>query len=58
MSFRTVAALIGSILICSFGLFRLLNETLSATPLFVAYVFIITGLIGAVVNAVKLGKSK
>ncbi|WP_283152151.1 hypothetical protein [Guptibacillus hwajinpoensis] len=57
MTNRIVVALIGSFLIFAVGLFRLFTETLSSTPLFVTYVFIITGSIGVVVNGVRLGKS-
>lgn len=55
---KKVIALVGSFLIFSVGLFRIFTESLSSTPLFVAYVFIITGLIGIVANGLKLGKSK
>ena len=58
MNNRTVVALIGSFLIFAVGLFRLFTESLSSTPMFVAYVFIIAGLIGVVANGLKLAKSK
>ncbi|SES61893.1 hypothetical protein SAMN05216389_10157 [Oceanobacillus limi] len=58
MNNRTVVALIGSFLIFAAGLLRLYTESLSSTPLFVAYLFVITGLIGVVANGLKLGKSK
>ena len=58
MNNRTVVALIGSFLIFAIGLFRLFTESLSSTPMFVAYVFIIAGLIGVVANGLKLAKSK
>jgi hypothetical protein len=58
MNNRTVIALIGSCLIFAVGLFRLFTESFFSTPLFVAYVFIITGFIGVVANGLKLGKSK
>ena len=57
MTNRIVVALIGSILIFAVGLFRLFTETLSSTPLFIAYVFIITGAIGVVANGLRLGKT-
>ncbi len=55
---RTVIGLIGSFLIFAVGLFRLFTETLSSTPLFVAYLFFITGIIGIIANGIKLGKEK
>ena len=58
MNNKTVVALIGSFLIFAVGLFRLFTESLSSTPMFVAYVFIIAGLIGVVANGLKLAKSK
>ena len=58
MNNRTVVALIGSFLIFAVGLFRLFTESLSSTPMFVAYVFITAGLIGVVANGLKLAKSK
>jgi len=54
---RIVVALIGSLLIFAVGLFRFFTETLSSTPLFIAYVFIITGAIGIVANGLRLGKT-
>ena len=57
MTNRIVVALIGSFLIFVVGLFRLFTETLSSTPLFIAYVFIITGAIGVVANGLRLGKT-
>jgi hypothetical protein len=35
-------------------MFRILTEPLYSTPLFVAYIFAITGLIGVVANTVRL----
>ncbi|WP_226659176.1 hypothetical protein [Pseudalkalibacillus hwajinpoensis] len=57
MTNRIVVALIGSFLMFAVGLFRLLTETLSLTPLFIASVFIITGVIGVVANGLGLGKT-
>jgi hypothetical protein len=54
MANRIVVALIGSFLIFSVGLYRLFTETLSSTPLFIAYVFIISGSIGVVANGLRL----
>ncbi|MGG1686853.1 hypothetical protein [Pseudalkalibacillus sp. NRS-1564] len=54
---RTFVALIGSFLVLAVGLFRLMTESLSTTPLFIAYVFIITGLIGVVANGIRLRKT-
>ncbi|MDO6654775.1 hypothetical protein [Anaerobacillus sp. 1_MG-2023] len=57
MPSRIVVALIGSFLIFAVGLFRLFTETLSSTPLFIAYLFIITGAIGVIANGLKLGET-
>ena len=57
MANRIVVALIGSLLIFAVGLFRFFTETLSSTPLFIAYVFIITGAIGIIANGLRLGKT-
>ncbi|WP_407933982.1 hypothetical protein [Aquibacillus rhizosphaerae] len=51
---RTVLGLTGSILLLAVGVFRLVTESLSSTPLFVAYIFAITGLIGAIAGSFKL----
>lgn len=53
---RTIITLIFSLLIFALGMFRILTETLSSTPMFVAYIFAITGLLGVVANGVILGK--
>ncbi|WP_082693113.1 hypothetical protein [Bacillus sp. FJAT-29814] len=53
-----IIALIGSFFVFAAGLLRIFNESLSSTPLFVAYVFIITGFIGIVANGLKLKESK
>ncbi|GIN37274.1 hypothetical protein MHI39_14770 [Heyndrickxia sp. FSL K6-6286] len=58
MDNKIVVALIGSFLIFAAGLLRLFTESLSSTPLFVAYIFIITGILGIITNGLKLGKSK
>lgn len=58
MSNRIFITLICSFLVFAVGLFRLFNESLSSTSLFVSYVFIITGLIGIAANTVKLGRLK
>lgn len=54
---RTVITLVSSFLVFGVGIFRLFTESLSSTPLFVAYVFIITGFIGMLYIGLKLGKS-
>ncbi|WP_216831353.1 hypothetical protein [Alkalihalobacterium elongatum] len=56
VKYRTIVTLVCSLLIFAVGMFRLLTETLSSTPLFIAYIFIITGLIGSVANAIHLSK--
>ena len=53
---RTIITLLCSLLIFVVGMFRILTESLSSTPLFVAYIFAITGLIGVVANGVILRK--
>lgn len=45
---RTIITLVCSFLIFAVGMFRILTESLSSTPLLVAYIFAITGLIGVV----------
>ncbi|WP_430786868.1 hypothetical protein VBD025_14945 [Virgibacillus flavescens] len=55
---RTVVALVGSFLVFAIGSFRLFTESLSSIPLFVSYVFFITGFIGLVANGLKLVKLK
>ncbi|GGJ77415.1 hypothetical protein [Virgibacillus salexigens] len=58
MNNRTIITLVSSLLIFAVGLFRIFTEYLSSMSLFVAYVFIITGLIGVVANGLKLKSSK
>ncbi|WP_096435639.1 hypothetical protein [Alteribacter populi] len=53
---RTIITLICSLLIFAVGIFRILTESPSSTPLFVAYIFVISGLIGFVANGVMLKK--
>jgi hypothetical protein len=53
---RTIITIVGSLLIFAVGMFRILTESLSSTPLFVAYVFAITGFIGVIANGVRLRK--
>jgi putative hemolysin len=53
---KTIISLLASLLLCVIGTFRVLAETLSSTPLFVAYIFAITGFIGVVGNVVNLRK--
>ena len=55
---RIILTLIGSFLVFAFGMFRMLTESLSSAPMFVAYVFAITGFIGIVVNGVILRKAQ
>lgn len=58
MNSKTVITLIGSVFINLVGLYRLFSESLSLTPLFIAYLFIITGFIGISANGIKLFKYK
>lgn len=51
---RTIITLVSSLLIFLVALYRILTESLSSTPLIVAYILAITGLIGAVANGVVL----
>ncbi|RDW17234.1 hypothetical protein [Oceanobacillus chungangensis] len=53
---RTIITLVCSLLIFTVGMFRILTESLSSTPLFVAYILAITGFIGVIANGVILIK--
>ncbi|WP_042148075.1 hypothetical protein [Paucisalibacillus sp. EB02] len=54
---RIVITLICSVLIFAAGLLRILSESSSSpTSMVVAYVFLITGLIGVVANSIVLRK--
>ncbi|ARK32565.1 hypothetical protein [Halalkalibacter krulwichiae] len=53
---RTIITLVCSLLIFAVGVIRILTESLASTPLFVAYIFVMTGLIGAVANGMVLRK--
>ncbi len=53
---KTILSLLASLLLFVFGTIRVLTETLSSTPLFVAYILAITGFIGVVGNVVNLKK--
>ena len=53
---RVIITLVCGLLIFAVGMFRILTESLSSTPLLVAYIFVITGLIGVVANSVMLKK--
>ena len=53
---KTILSLLASLLLFVFGTIRVLTETLSSTPLFVAYIIAITGFIGVVGNVVSLRK--
>ncbi|SDN02194.1 hypothetical protein SAMN05518871_10374 [Psychrobacillus sp. OK028] len=55
---RTIITLVGSFILFALGTFRILTESLSSTPLFVAYIFTITGLIGVIANSLILKKVK
>lgn len=54
---RTIIALIGSFLISLVGMLRILSESFTSPPLFVAYIFAITGLIGIIANSIMLRKA-
>ncbi|MEH7255006.1 hypothetical protein V7111_23120 [Neobacillus niacini] len=45
---RIIITLVSSLLIFAVGMFRILTESLSSTPLFAAYALAIGGLIGVV----------
>jgi len=53
---RIIIALVGSFLLFAVGLFRIFTDSLPTTPLFVASIFIITGLIGVIANSLTLKK--
>ncbi|MEC2074039.1 hypothetical protein [Alkalihalophilus marmarensis] len=53
---KVLITLVCSLLIFAVGMFRILTESLSSTPLFVAYIFVIAGLIGIVANGLTLRK--
>ena len=55
---KTFIAFLASLLLLVFGTYRILTETLSSTPLIVAYIFAITGFIGVVANLVSLRKMR
>ncbi|WP_010094559.1 hypothetical protein [Ornithinibacillus scapharcae] len=55
---QIIITLLGSLFIFAVGLFRILTETLDLAPLFVAYVFVISGFIGFIANGVLLRKSQ
>ena len=54
---KTIITLFASLLLFVFGTYRILTETLSSTPLIVAYIFAITGFIGVVTNVANLRKT-
>jgi hypothetical protein len=54
---KTIIALVGSILISTVGILRIFSESLPLISLFVAYIFAVTGLIGAVANSLILSKT-
>lgn len=53
---RIIMAIVGSLLLFAIGMIRLLTESLTSTPLFVAYIFVITGFIGIIANGFALRK--
>lgn len=53
---KVLITFVCSLLIFAVGMFRILTESLSSTPLFVAYIFVIAGLIGVVANELILRK--
>lgn len=53
---RSVISLVCSILIFAVGMSRIITETLASMSLFVAYIFVITGFVGAVANSILLRK--
>ena len=55
---RTIIVLVCSFFIFAVGIFRIFTESLSSTPLFVTYMFTITGLVGVVTNSIILMKLK
>ncbi|MEH7346952.1 hypothetical protein V7122_24265 [Bacillus sp. JJ1532] len=55
---RLIITLICSLLVFAFGMFRILTESLSSAPMFVACFFAVTGFIGIVANGAMLRKSQ
>ncbi|WP_088035061.1 hypothetical protein [Evansella clarkii] len=53
---RTVISLLGSTLLFIVGISRIITETLASMSLFIAYIFVITGFVGAVANSILLRK--
>ncbi|ERN53937.1 hypothetical protein M3689_17550 [Alkalihalophilus marmarensis] len=53
---KVLITFVCSLLIFAVGMFRILTESLSSTPLFVGYIFVIAGLIGVVANGLILRK--
>ena len=53
---RLIITFICSLLLFGLGTYRIVTESLTSTPLFVAIIFAITGFIGAIVNGMKFTK--
>ncbi|MFJ8236046.1 hypothetical protein ACIQ34_09905 [Ureibacillus sp. NPDC094379] len=53
---RTIIGLVSSLLLSAISIYRILTESLSSTPLFVAYLFAVTGLIGIFVYTAMIRK--
>ena len=53
---RTIIGIISSLLLLTISIYRILTESLSGTPLFVAYLFAFTGLIGLIVYVAMIRK--
>lgn len=54
---RILITLISSLVLCAFGVFRLLTETLSSGALFTSILFAVCGFIGAIGNIVALRRT-
>ncbi len=52
----TIITIICSLIVFVAGLVRLFTEFISSAPLIIAFVFVFTGLLGAIINGVKLRK--
>ncbi|SER56513.1 hypothetical protein [Salipaludibacillus aurantiacus] len=55
---KVILTLTGSFLVFGFGVFRIVTELLASTPLVVAWIFAVTGLIGVIANGIMLRKLK
>ncbi|WP_042454331.1 hypothetical protein [Neobacillus dielmonensis] len=55
---RPFLGLIGCLLICIIGIWRIFTQSNTGAPLFISYLFAICGFIGTVANGVALAKTR